>query len=202
MWRRGLKMTVFDISTELRSAPVYLGDTETKLVRQKSIAKGDSYNLTAITISLHTGTHIDSPAHFLEDGMTVDEMELDTFMGGCRVISVIGRQDDLTGADIEELVPEGTQRVLFKTLGSCRLTRSAAFALVSAGVRLVGIDAQSVAPEEDETAVHKELMLAGIAILEGLTLRHVQSGAYTLMALPLKIEGVEGAPCRAILMKN
>ena len=195
-------MTVYDISTELRSAPIYPGDTETRLTRVKSIAKGDLYNLTAVTASLHTGTHIDSPAHFLADGMTVDEIELDTFMGGCRVVAVNGYRDDLTGADIEKLVPPGTTRVLFKTLGDCKLTRSAAFALVSAGVRLVGIDAQSVAPSDDEMAVHKELMLAGIAILEGLTLRHVQSGVYTLMALPLKIEGVEGAPCRAILMKN
>ncbi len=195
-------MTVYDISTELRSAPIYDGDPETRLTRVKSIAKGDLYNLTAVTASLHTGTHIDSPAHFLADGMTVDEMELDTFMGGCCVIAVNGYRDDLTGADIEELVPEGTARVLFKTLGDCRLTRSAAFALVSAGVRLVGIDAQSIAPADDEMSVHRELMLAGVAILEGLTLRHVQSGAYTLMALPLKIDGVEGAPCRAILMKN
>ncbi len=195
-------MTVFDISTELRSAPVYSGDAETKLFRSKSIKKGDLYNLTSVSFSLHTGTHIDSPNHFLDDGMTVDELDLSIFMGGCRVIAVNGYKDDLTGADIEELVPVGTERVIFKTLGDCRLTRSAAFALVSAGVRLVGIDAQSVASEDDEAVVHKELMLAGVAILEGLTLRHVQSGAYTLMALPLKIEGVEGAPCRAILMKN
>lgn len=195
-------MTVFDISAELRSAPVYPDDPETKLVRVKSIKRGDLYNLTAVTASLHTGTHIDSPAHFIDGGMTVDEIDLSVFMGNCRVISVIGRQDDLTGADIEELVPAGTARVLFKTLGGCHLTRSAAFALVSAGVQLVGIDAQSVAPSDDETAVHRELMLAGVAILEGLSLRHVQSGVYTLMALPLKIEGVEGAPCRAILMKN
>ncbi len=198
----GLAMTIFDISTELRSAPVYPGDTPTRVARIKSIKKGDSYNLSGVTASLHTGTHIDAPAHFIDGGMTVDEMPLDTFMGGCRVISAIGRKDDLTGADIEELVPEGTVRVLFKTLGECRLTRSAAFALVSAGVRLVGIDAQSVAPDGEESAVHKELLLAGIAILEGLSLRHVQSGAYTLMALPLKIDGVDGAPCRAILMKN
>ncbi len=195
-------MKIFDISTELRSAPVYEGDTETKLTRVKSIKRGDLYNLTAVAASLHTGTHIDSPAHFIDDGMTVDELDLSVFMGGCRVIAVNGYKDDLTGADIEELIPEGTQRVLFKTLGDCRLTRSAAFSLVSLGVRLVGIDAQSVAPSDDEMAVHRELMLAGVAILEGLTLRHVQSGAYTLMALPLKIAGTEAAPCRAILMKN
>lgn len=195
-------MTVYDISTELRVSPVYDGDPETRISRVKSIAKGDEYNLTAVSACLHTGTHIDAPSHYLADGMTVDEIDLTSFMGNCRVIACNGYRDDLTGADIEELVPQGTHRVLFKTLGGCRLTRSAVFALISAGVRLVGIDAQSVAAEDDETAVHRELMLAGVAIIEGLTLRHVQSGAYTLMALPLKIDGVEAAPCRAVLLKN
>ena len=82
------------------------------------------------------------------------------------------------------------------------MTRSAAFALVNIGVELVGIDAISVAPEDDEESVHRELMSAGIAVLEGLVLRHVQSGSYTLVALPMKIDGVEAAPCRAILLKN
>lgn len=194
-------MTVYDISTELRSAPVYDGDPETKVTLCKSIARGDSFNLTKLSACLHTGTHIDSPAHYLQDGMTVDELDLSVFMGDCCVVACNGYRDDLTGADIEELVPQGTRRVLFKTLGGCRLTRSAVFSLVSSGVQLIGIDAQSVAPPDDETAVHRELMLAGIAIIEGLTLRHVQSGAYTLMALPIKIGGVEAAPCRAVLLK-
>ncbi len=193
-------MTVFDISTELREAEVYPGDPAPKIGVERSIKRGDSCNLTTLFTCMHTGTHIDAPAHFVQDGVTIDEMDLTTFMGDCLVVACLGR-DDLTGADIEELVPNGTKRVLFKTLGGSKLTRSAAFALVAAGVQLVGIDANSVASAEDTVDVHRELLLAGIALLEGLTLRHVQSGRYTLMALPLKIKGVEAAPCRAILMK-
>ncbi len=193
-------MTVFDITVDINTAPVYSGDPNTKIIKEKSMEKGDLYNLTSLFACLHTGTHIDAPAHFLADGATIDQIDLSVFMGECVVISCIGR-DDLTGADIEELVPQGAARVLFKTAGGCRLTRSAAFALVAAGVKLVGIDDQSIATDDDIVAVHRELALAGIAVLEGLTLRHVQSGRYTLMATPLKIKSVEAAPCRALLLK-
>ena len=194
-------MTVFDISVDINTADVYSGDPNTKIIKEKSIEKGDLYNLTSLFTCLHTGTHIDAPAHFLAGGATIDQLDLSVFMGDCAVINCIGRED-LTGADIEELVPQGTQRVLFKTLGDCQLTRSAVFALVAAGVRLVGIDGLSIGTDDDLVAVHRELALAGVAVLEGLTLRHVQSGRYTLMATPLKIKSVEAAPCRALLLKT
>lgn len=194
-------MTVFDISVDINTADVYSGDPNTKIIKEKSMEKGDLYNLTSLFTCLHTGTHIDAPAHFLAGGATIDQLDLSVFMGDCAVINCIGRED-LTGADIEELVPQGTQRVLFKTLGDCQLTRSAVFALVAAGVRLVGIDGLSIGTDDDLVAVHRELALAGVAVLEGLTLRHVQSGRYTLMATPLKIKSVEAAPCRALLLKT
>ncbi len=195
-------MTVYDISTELTGAAVYPGDPETKLRRVKSILNGDGYNLTTLSMCLHTGTHVESPYHYLDNGVTVNEMDLSAFIGECQVVACNGFDDDVTGADIEQLVKPGTRKVLFKTVGCCRLTRSAAFALINLGVELVGIDAISIAPEDDETAVHRELMMAGIAIIEGLALSHVQSGRYTLVALPMKIDGVEAAPCRAVLLKN
>ena len=193
-------MTVFDISVDVNTAPVYSGDPSTKIIKDKSMAKGDLYNLTSLYACLHTGTHIDAPAHFLADGATIDQIDLSVFMGECVVINCIGR-DDLTGADIEELVPQGAQRVIFKTLGDCQLTRSAVFSLVAAGVKLVGIDGLNIATQDETMAVHREFALSGVAILEGLTLRHVQSGKYTLMATPLKIKSVEAAPCRALLLK-
>ncbi len=193
-------MTVFDISVDVNTAPVYSGDPNTKIIREKSIEKGDMYNLTSLFACLHTGTHIDAPAHFLADGATIDQLDLSVFMGECIVINCIGRED-LTGADIEELVPQGAARVLFKTLGDCQLTRSAVFSLVAAGVKLVGIDGLSIGTADDVAAVHRELALAGVAVLEGLSLRHVQSGHYTLMATPIKIKSVEAAPCRALLLK-
>lgn len=194
-------MILYDISSEILSSPVFPGDPKTQLDPIRRISDGDSYNLSAISMSLHTGTHIDSPLHFVEGGISVNEMDLSDFMGECDVVSCLAMDDEMTGEDIESLLKPGCRKVLFKTNGRVRLTRSAAFALISAGVGLVGIDAPSISTPDEDECVHKELGLAGIAILEGLTLRHVQSGKYTLMALPIKLSSAEAAPCRAILMK-
>ena len=194
-------MQVFDISAEMLSAPVFDGDPAPNLSQIQSMDRGDGYNLTAISASLHAATHIDAPLHFVDGGASIDDFDLSVFMGECDVIACNSFDEDISGEDIERLVKKGTKRVLFKTLGKCRLTLSAAFALISAGVKLVGIDSTSIAAESETAAVHKELGLAEICIIEGLTLHHVQSGRYTLFALPIKIEGVEAAPCRAILMK-
>lgn len=195
-------MTVFDISAEITSAKPYPGDPETSVRRIRSIKNGDGYNLSTLSMSLHSGTHIDAPYHFLENGLTANEISLSALMGECSVVSFLGQNDDITGRDIEEAVSPGTRKVILKTLGECHLTRSAAAALISLGVELVGIDSNSIAVEDDEDYIHREMLMAGVILLEGLTLRHVQSGKYTLVAMPLKIDGVEAAPCRAILMKN
>ncbi len=194
-------MQVFDISTETLSAPVYSGDPAPSLSQIQSIDRGDNCNLSMLSACLHSATHIDAPLHFVDGGAAVDEVDLSVFMGECDVIACNGFDEDISGEDIERLVKKGTKRVLFKTIGRCRLTLSGAFALISAGVKLVGIDNMSIAPDEETAAVHRELGLADICVIEGLTLHHVQSGRYTLFALPIKIEGVEAAPCRAILMK-
>ncbi len=194
-------MQIYDISTEMLSAPVFNGDPAPNLSLIKSIDRGDDYNFTSIYTGLHSATHIDAPLHFVDGGDSIDEIDLSVFMGECDVIACNGFDDDITGEDIERLVKSGAKRVLFKTVGRCRLTLSGAFALISAGVKLVGIDAASIATDNETAAVHRELGLAGVCILEGLTLHHVQSGRYALFALPLKIDGVEAAPCRAVLMK-
>lgn len=194
-------MQVFDISSEILSAPVYPGDPAPNLTFVQSIDRGDECNLSTLSACMHSATHIDAPFHFVENGSSIDEIDLSVFMGECDVIACNGFDDDISGEDIERLVKKGAKRVLFKTVGKCRLTLSGAFALISAGVKLVGIDALSIAADEETAAVHRELALAGICVLEGLVLHHVQSGRYTLFALPVKIDGVEAAPCRAILMK-
>ena len=194
-------MLVYDISTDIASVKPYPGDPDTEIVRYGHIGDG-GFNLTSVTMSLHTGTHIDAPLHTVDGGVSAGEIDLSVMMGDCAVLACNGFRDDLTGEDIEEIMKEGCTRVILKTLGACRLTRSAAFALISAGVELVGIDAPSVACADEEQAVHRELALAGVTVLEGLHLRHVQSDMYTLLALPLKISGTEAAPVRAVLLKD
>ena len=194
-------MQIYDISREFLSAPIFDGDPAPNLSLVQSMDRGDMYNLSTLSACLHTATHIDAPLHFVENGDSIDEIDLSVFMGECDVIACNGFDDDIVGEDIERLVRPGAKRVLFKTVGRCRLTLSGAFALISAGVKLVGIDDVSIAPDDQTAAVHRELALAGVCILEGLTLSHVQSGRYSLFALPIKIKGTEAAPCRAILMK-
>ena len=194
-------MTIIDISTELFSAPVYPGDPAPELQTLRDIHAGDACNLHGVTMCLHAATHLDAPLHFVDLGTAMEELDLSLFIGPCTVLACNAFDRDLTGADIEELVKPGTKKLLIKGLGKCCLTASAAYAVADAGVELIGIDAQSVGAQGEEAEVHKALGLAGIAVLEGLTLRHVQSGGDTLVALPLKIAGVEAAPCRAVLLK-
>ena len=193
-------MQIYDISTEILSAPVYPGDPAPVLTRVQRMDKGDNCNLSSLCACLHCATHIDAPRHFVNAGDCISDIDLSTFMGECDVLACNAFDDDVSGDDIEQML-HGAPRVLLKTLGRCRLTLSGAFALIGAGVKLNGIDAESIANEEETAAVHRELALAGVCVLEGLELRHVQSGRYTLFALPLKIDGTEAAPCRAILMK-
>jgi len=193
-------MRIIDISAEMLSAPVYPGDPMPRLAAVKALGRGEECNLSVLQCSVHAGTHVDAPLHFIEGGTGVAQMPLTRFMGPCRVMTVY--EPVLTGADIDNLRVSGIRRLLFKGFGKVGLTRSAAFALAAEGIELVGIDAPSIAVPEEEAAVHRELLTAGIVILEGLDLSAASGGAYTLYAPPLKIAGAEGAMCRAVLLSN
>ena len=122
------------------------GDPKTEVTKVKSIKNGDDYNLSAISISTHTGTHIDAPLHFSDDGSPISKMRLNTFTGKCTVVTVNGI---LTGEDMDKILAE-----------------------------------------------------AGIAILENLDLSDISDGDYELFAFPIKLGGLEAAPCRAILFEQ
>jgi len=192
-------MHIYDISRELLSAPVYPGDPSPGTEHILRLQMGDGSNLTSFSQCSHNGTHIDAPLHFFEDGESVNELALDPFVGECTVITV--SEGILTGDDIDEIIKNSSKRILFKGSGKAFLSQSAAFVLASENVVLVGTDAQSIAYSGDETATHKELLGKNIPILEGLDLSEVPvDGNYFLIALPLKIEGLEAAPARAALV--
>lgn len=192
-------MKIHDISRELFSAPVYEGDPAPRLERLLRFEKGDGLNLSALYCCLHASTHVDAPFHFVDGGDTVDMLPLGLFFGKCTVMSFEG---GVVGSDIDRRVKSGCVRLLIKGGGGASLTQSAAFALADAGVKLVGIDAQSVALPEEAEAVHRELLTNGLAILEGLDLSGVADGDYFLAAAPVKIAGVDGAMCRAVLLED
>ena len=192
-------MIIHDISRDTINTPVFDGDPETRAERIKSIDNGDEYNLTEISMSVHSGTHIDSPLHFCGDGQSIDNIRLNTFFGKCTVISVSGI---LTGEDMERLLPYCKRRVLIHGEGKTFISHSAAIVLAESRVVLVGTDAPSIAPSFDEERTHRELARAGIAILENLNLSAIDDGEYDLCAFPVKLGGLEAAPCRAIILEQ
>ena len=192
-------MIIHDISRDTINTPVYDGDPETRAERIKSIENGDGYNLTEISMSVHSGTHIDAPLHFYDEGSSIDNIRLNTFFGKCTVISVSGI---LTGEDMERLLPYCKRRVLFHGEGKTFISHSAAIVIAESRVVLVGTDAQSIAPSFDEERTHRELARAGIVILENLNLSAIDDGEYDLCAFPIKLGGLEAAPCRAIILEQ
>ena len=192
-------MIIHDISRDTINTPVYDGDPETRAQRIKSIENGDGYNLTEISMSVHSGTHIDAPLHFYDEGSSIDNIRLNTFFGKCTVISVSGI---LTGEDMERLLPYCKRRVLFHGEGKTFISHSAAIVLAESRVVLVGTDAQSIAPSFDEERTHRELARAGIVIRENLNLSAIDDGEYDLCAFPIKRGGLEAAPCRAIILEQ
>ncbi len=191
-------MIIHDISRDTLTTPVYDGDPKPEVEYLKSIENDDVYNLSFIKMTTHSGTHIDAPLHFCEDGSPIDQLRLSTFYGKCTVITVEGI---LTGEDMERLLPYCKRRILFKGNGKTFLSHSAAIVLAESRVILVGTDAESIATPFDEARPHRELARAGITVIENLNLSAIKDGEYELCAFPVKLAGLEAAPCRAILFE-
>ena len=190
-------MKIYDISRELTSAEVYPGDPAPYVERVRTIGSSSSYNLTTFFSCCHSATHVDAPLHLVDGGKTTEEIPLSRFTGKCTVVTAKGI---LTGKHIDELLPYCQNMILFRGNGQTFLSKSAAFALAEAGITLVGTDAQSIASPDAMQETHFELLNRELIVLEGLDLQEVADGDYLLMAFPLKIRGVEGAPCRAVLI--
>jgi len=191
-----MELEWIDISREWTTAPLYPGDPPPMLEKVSDMHLGDECNTTVLKACVHTGTHIDAPSHFLEGALDVCSVPLSICCGDCCVIEEKGL---LVGEQVEKYAWMIPPRVLFK--GDVHLTQSAAFVLIDAGVRLVGVESISVAPADAEAEVHRLLLSSGIVVLEGLDLSAVKQGTYYLHAAPLKIAGSDGAPVRAMLTK-
>ena len=211
-------MHIYDISLSISpSLPVWPGDPSVELQQVESIDKGAHANVSHLSAGVHTGTHVDAPHHFLNDGRTVEQLPLDVLTGPCYVAQLPDGMDAIT-AEVLAGIPlaEGTIRLLFGTRNShlwaneidvfqtdfAAITEDGAEWLVAHGIRLVGVDYLSVAPYGESTPTHTVLLKAGAVILEGLNLSQVPRGFYDLYCLPLKLKGADGAPARAILISK
>ncbi|MFP3152897.1 cyclase family protein [Lachnospiraceae bacterium ZAX-1] len=178
-------MKIIDITQPLFSCSVYPGDPAPGFERVKTVAH-DGYNLTNLTMCVHNGTHIDAPRHFIADGAGVGDLPLAVFCGKCVVKEWDGS------------VPKNCERLLIK--GDHVLTASDAKKIISAGIKLIGVESQSIGSAQTSPTLHLLLLGAGIILLEGLVLSHVLAGEYTLFAFPLNLgEDCDGSPVRAVL---
>ena len=213
-------MKIHDISFAVSEKTVTWDDTEqgfSKVWTSELGNEGASCNVSVLTTGTHTGTHLDAPLHFIPEGMSLDALDLSTLVGPAQVVEIFGR-DQVTSADLEGAgIMRGTVRVLLKTdntrlrrkdnphfdSGYVGLATSGAQWLVSHGVRLVGIDYLSIGPYGPmNTETHKIVLGAGMVVVETLVLDGIAPGKYTLIALPPKFQGLEGSPCRALLIEG
>ncbi len=197
-------MRIYDISQEVFGCRVFPGDPAPEKILLSSMEKGGLYNLTAFRMCAHNGTHIDAPFHFLKDGLTVDALGLDAFVGPAYAAEHQGIVTGLDAAGIMEKAkkrsPEAAKRILIK--GDAEVSAEAASVFASSGILLLGNESQTVGPEEAPMTVHQILLCAGVVLLEGIRLAAVPEGVYVLNAAPLNLSGADGSPCRAILMED
>ncbi len=211
-------MEIIDISLTIRSGMVvWPGDPQVNLERVSKIEEGAHANVSRLQMSVHTGTHLDAPFHFVAGAKTIETLPLDVLMGLVQVVQLADDVDLITAGVIRDagIVP-GTTRVLFKTRNSAywlkpvqtfekdfvAVSADGAQALVSMGIRLVGIDYLSIAPFDDGVPTHQMLLSNEVVVLEGVNLNDVPAGNYSLICLPTKLGGSDGAPARALLLKE
>jgi arylformamidase len=199
-----------DISQPLRpDLPVWPGDTRLTLARTWAMGVDCPVNVASLTLSTHAGTHADAPLHYAPEGVAIDELRLEPYLGECLVLDLRGvdqiRPEHLAGVDLA-----GVERVLFRTYDRFPHTHwrsnfttiapDAVALLAGVGVRLIGLDSPSLDPEDSKTlGAHQAVAAAGLRVLEGLVLDDVPAGRYELIALPLKLAGGDAAPVRAVL---
>lgn len=197
-------MKIYDISQEVFGCQVYPGDPAPKKSQLKSIKNGDEYNLTALSMCVHNGTHIDAPFHFIKDGKTVDVISLDAFIGMAYVAEhcgVVTKNDALNIIKkAKEQNSECVKRILIK--GDVEVSLEAAKVFASSNILLLGNQPQTVGPQAEPMAVHLVLLGANVILLEGINLSKVPEGVYFLNAAPLNLAGADGSPCRAVLISD
>ncbi|NPA06665.1 MAG: cyclase family protein [Chloroflexi bacterium] len=208
---------LYDISLPLRpNLPVWPGDPPIRLEPLAQIDRGDMANVSFLAGTVHIGTHIDAPHHFLNNGRTIAHVSPEACLGPAWVLD-LGDAPTITADVLAQAWPQGAhpRRVLFKTRNSrwwaegvtefrqdyVALQPDGAQWLVERGVVLVGMDYLSIAPFTDPVPTHRILLEADVVILEGVRLDGVHGGPYELICAPLLIPEAEGAPARAWLRR-
>jgi len=207
---------IYDISVPLRSGGVvYPGNPAISITAQQAISQGAGANVSRIDIGSHSGTHVDAPKHFFDDGAGADTLPLDVLMGPARLIAVDDAVKSVGETELRAHDLRGVTRLLIRTRNSAWLASGStefhpdytflspegAAYLVGLGVKLVGVDYLSVEQfHSGHHRTHRTLLGADVVIIEGLVLTEPPPGDYELRCLPLRLTGLDGAPARAVLI--
>ncbi len=211
-------MKIYDISIPIKNGmTVYPGNAETVIEKASDIDSGASSNLSKITIGSHNGTHLDAPLHASSGAKSIVDLPIEHFIGKAYVydFSHIEKGDAIMISDFERSrKPLRDEAVFIKTSNSLRgygeffsdfvyLDGDTADYLADIGIKLFAIDYLSVKQKgSSDNRPHTSLLNREIPILEGVNLNEISEGIYDFVALPLKIDGCDGSPTRAILIKN
>ena len=207
---------VHDLSMPVRTGGlVYPGNPEIVIEPQQAISQGAGANVSRISFGSHTGTHVDAAKHFFDDGQTVDQIPLDRLVGPALLIAVEQSLASVAASELERHDLRDHTRILIRTRNSAYLSDpafhrdytylapDAAEYLVSKGVELVGVDYLSIEQfHSGHHRTHRTLLDNDVGIVEGLSLAGIPPGDYDFICLPLRLEGIDGAPARAILLEK
>lgn len=204
-------MPWWDISPPLSSAtPTWPGDTPFQEERVWTYGPECPVNVGRITLSPHTGAHVDAPLHYSPDGAAIGDVPLDVYIGPCRVLHCLDSGQLVRPEQLQGRLANLPERVLLRTYRQVPLSawdpdftavaKETVDLLASLGVRLIGIDTPSLDPQQSKTMdSHNAVARHGMAILEGIVLDEVPEGDYELIALPLRFAHLDASPVRAIL---
>ena len=190
------------------------GDPHVQVTQQQIHVEDTLVHLTSVSMSAHTGTHMDAPLHFVNDGDSMDSWTPDATIGTVRVITIQDRTA-IHAAELEHHEIKRGERILFRTANSetnwvgepfkkrfVYIAKDAAEYLASLGVQTVGVDYLSIGGYvHDMVATHVAMLTAGIWVIEGLDLSNVDAGSYEMVCLPLRLKGADGAPARVLLRR-
>jgi len=202
---------MIDISWPISNQMTTYKNKNDVAIEQIKLFERDGVREHRITMGMHTGTHIDSLAHFLQNGVTIEQIALEKLVGPCRVLDLTHVDEKITIDDLKSFSITAGQRILLKTKNSALsptkkfetsfvyLDKSGAQYLAEMGVNCVGIDYLGIERDQPDHESHLALLECNVPIIEGLRLAHVEHGSYQLYCFPLYIPGAEAAPARAIL---
>ncbi|MBI2029198.1 cyclase family protein [Candidatus Gottesmanbacteria bacterium] len=213
-------MKIYDLSVPIKQNMVVWPGQPKPKITVKTDGKADSASLTNFTLNSHNGTHVDAPKHFIKSGKTIDKVEAEKLVGNCKILDLTnffktGGPAEIGWAHFGGLKVKKGDRILIKT-GNYKflegkkfttdyisLSLDAAKNLVKKQISLIGIDYFGIEKKGNPGhPVHKMLLREGIIIVEGLNLKDVQKGEYTLVCAPLKLEGADASPARVFLIKE